>query len=235
MYGSVVFSHIRVCNSNRFPVQMKNSWGIVHVNVSTFTNIYVCHGLLWYVVCIVVSSFGEGMQEPLLSSAVLDEDYCSGALVFLWHHTSPTMPAHLIKQLCVCVKLVQGQCENAGLLWWKIFALVTVVWHGNFTSCVSQHLSSVWRDAVVQWKNAAEVTGFLKCHSTDNIHTNTPFLPHTHPVPLPHCQNHGTVVGLQCQHTPQERPDFTAVPKYPEQFHTHKSTHSTPQYDYEAN
>lgn len=182
-----MFSHIRVCYSNRFPVQ-----NFMRDCSCECFNIYehVCSS--WFVVCIVVSSFGEGMQEPLLSSAVLDEDYCSGALVFLWHHTSPTMPAHLIKQVCVCVKLVQGQCENAGWLWWKIFALVTVVWHGNFTSCVSQHLSFVWRDAVVQWKNGAEVTGFLKCHSTDNIHTHTPFLPHTHPVPLPRCQNHGS-------------------------------------------
>lgn len=106
-----MFSHIRVCYSNRFPVQ-----NFMRDCSCECFNIYehVCSS--WFVVCIVVSSFGEGMQEPLLSSAVLDEDYCSGALVFLWHHTSPTMPAHLIKQVCVCVKLVQGQCENAGWL-----------------------------------------------------------------------------------------------------------------------
>ncbi|XP_058630995.1 uncharacterized protein LOC131540336 isoform X2 [Onychostoma macrolepis] len=38
-------------------------------------------------------------SSPLQCATVLDEDYCSGALIFLWHHTSPTTPAHFIKQI----------------------------------------------------------------------------------------------------------------------------------------
>lgn len=64
-----------------------------------------------------------------------------------------------------------------------------------------------------------DLTGFLKSHST---HT----FPPTHPLFLS-LTVRILVVGPQCQHTPQERPDFTAVPKYPEQFHTHEHAFQT--------
>lgn len=120
---------------------------------------------------------------PLQCAMLLDEDYSSGALIFVWHHTSPTNPAHFAKTsvfVCVCVKLVQGQCENAGRLRWSHYGGLAWIFHPLYFSASLVYGRMELRSRGILLK--LQVTPLL-------ISTHT----HTHtPCSVPLCQNHGS-------------------------------------------
>lgn len=92
-----MFSHIRDCYSNRYPVQVKIWWGIVHVNVSAFT---LVNGMLCVLWCLASARACRHPSSPLqcwMKTIVLVPSSSSGTTPH-----PPCQPTSSNKYVCVC-------------------------------------------------------------------------------------------------------------------------------------